>query len=49
MEIVNMRYLALSLATLAGALGVVPWSPVGVAQQPSAGVTPAQAPARRGV
>jgi alcohol dehydrogenase (cytochrome c) len=45
MEIVNMRYLALSLATLAGALGVVPWSPVGVAQQPSAGFTPAQAQA----
>jgi mono/diheme cytochrome c family protein len=38
-----MRYLALSLATLTGALAVIGSSPVGIAQQPVAGFTPAQA------
>ena len=38
-----MRYLALSLAALSCALGVIQWSEVGAAQQPVAGFTPAQA------
>ena len=42
-EISTMRYLVFSLATLTCALGVIGSSQVGVAQQPTAGFTPAQA------